>query len=378
MGLLASGCFRMLSQNCSAKQADMRAARGVSASGGQLEISLRLHHYHGRWSYLDRDSFRDTYKARAAIGGDQGGRLQPFGAAIVQQQGASMPFLLQRGGKNVPLEVQRWQYFLLKNKVTQTGAIDAQFGAKTEEATKIFQIQHALKTTGRLDQPTLDAAQGLGYTVKADNYYADKMTDAYPPRPANLASPSNKSRNAALGCFIFKQLPLANRADPDEIVTQGSCDGKVADWRKTNIVDVEIPQLQFAVGYSGSVRCHSLVAPRLVALFARWEELDLLHLIRAFDGAYVPRYIRGASPSPNGHGSKRSDQVGSLSNHSFGSAFDIDNGDDNGYGKVPVLCPQRGCTRELVGPANDLGFFWGGHFSGTTDRDGMHFEFAKF
>ena len=39
-----------------------------------------------------------------------------------------MPFLLRRGGKNVPLEVQRWQYFLLRNKIPQAGAIDAQFG----------------------------------------------------------------------------------------------------------------------------------------------------------------------------------------------------------------------------------------------------------
>jgi hypothetical protein len=289
-----------------------------------------------------------------------------------------MPFLLQRGGKNVPLEVQRWQYFLLKNKVTQTGAIDAQFGAKTEEATKIFQVQRGLKTNGRLDQATLDAAQELGYTVQPDNYYDDKKTDAYPPRPANLASPSNASRNAALGCFIFKQLPLPNRGDKDEIVPQGSCDGQVADWRKANIVDVTIPQLQFADGYPGKVTCHRLVAPKLVALFARWEELDLLHLVRAFDGAYSPRYIRGDSPSPNGHGAKRSDQVSSLSNHAFGSAFDIDNGDDNGYGEMPVLCPLRGCTRELVGSANDLGFFWGGHYSGPNDRDGMHFELAKF
>jgi peptidoglycan hydrolase-like protein with peptidoglycan-binding domain len=76
-----------------------------------------------------------------------------------------MPFLLQRGGKNVPLEVQRWQYFLLRNKITQSGIIDAQFGAKTEEATKIFQVQHSLKVTGRLDEATLVVAQGLGYTV---------------------------------------------------------------------------------------------------------------------------------------------------------------------------------------------------------------------
>jgi len=291
--------------------------------------------------------------------------------------GRLMPFLLRRGGMNVPLEVQRWQYFLLRNKIPQAGTIDAQFGLKTEEGTKIFQMQHALKSTGRLDKPTLKVAKGLGYTVQRDDYYDDKRTDAYPARPGNISSPSNADRNKALGCFMFKQLPLANRGDPDEIVPLGSCDGKTPDWRKANIIDIELPQLQFATGYSGRVTCHRLAAPGIVGLFAHWEKFDLLHIIRAFNGAYNPRYKRGQSPSPDGHGPKYSDQVDALSNHAFGSAFDI-NFYDNPYGQIPVLCPQRGCTRELVKPANDLGFFWGGHFSSASSKDGMHFELAQF
>jgi hypothetical protein len=288
-----------------------------------------------------------------------------------------MPFLLQRGGKNVPLEVQRWQYFLLKKQVTQTGEIDGQFGAKTEEATKIFQVQHALKVTGRLDEPTLEVAQSLGYTVRPDGYYDDKMDDNYPRRPDDIQSPTNASRNAALGCFKFKQLPLANRGDKDEIVIQGSCDGTVADWRNENIIDLQIPQIQFAKGYRGVLRCHKLAAPHILVLFARWEQLDLLHLLRVYDGSFSPRYKRGRSPSPAGHGTKRSDQVSAISNHAFGSAFDY-NEPDNPYGEVPGLCPRRGCVRELVEPANELGFFWGGHFRDVSDRDGMHFEFAQF
>lgn len=288
-----------------------------------------------------------------------------------------MPFLLQRGGKNVPLEVQRWQYFLLKNKVSQTGGIDAQFGVKTEEATKIFQVQHSLKVTGRLDKATLEAAQAFGYTVLPDKYYDDKDAGNFPPRPNQLKSPSNASRNAALGCFKFKQLPLAHRGDKDEVVTQGSCDGEIKDWQKENIIDLQVRQLQFVTGSNGSIRCHKLVAPHILLLFARWEQLDLLHLIRLYDGAFNPRYKRGKSPSPSGHASKRSDQVDEISNHAFGSAFDI-NEPDNPYGHVPALCPRRGCVRELVGPANALGFFWGGHFSSVSDRDGMHFEFAQF
>jgi hypothetical protein len=118
-------------------------------------------------------------------------------------------------------------------------------------------------------------------------------------------------------------------------------------------------------------------APHILLLFARWEQLDLLHLLRSYDGAYNPRYKRGQSPSAGGHGIKRSSQVSELSNHAFGAAFDI-NEPDNSFGEEPGLCPTRGCVRELVGPANELGFFWGGHFGSVSNKDGMHFEFAKF
>jgi hypothetical protein len=287
-----------------------------------------------------------------------------------------MPFLLKRNGSNIPLEVQRWQFFLRKQGIPQAGAIDGQFGLKTEEATKIFQLQHAIKPmSGQLDSATLGVAKGLGYTVKPNNYYDDKPTDGYPPKPGKLKSPTNASRNAELGCFKFKQLPRAYRSDADEIVTGSSCDGKVGDRRKSNIVDISVPQLALASDYSGVVRCHRLVAPHVQQLFKRWEELDLLHLIRAYEGAYSPRYKRGQSPSDAGHGTKRSDQVDAISNHAFGAAFDI-NVDDNPFDHTPQLCPLRGAVRELVASANEVGFYWGGHFS--SPRDGMHFEFATF
>jgi len=287
-----------------------------------------------------------------------------------------MPFFLERGGENNPLEVQRWQYFLRKNNVTQTGAIDAQFGMKTEEATKIFQLQHSLPTTGKFDEATLQIAQGLGYTVRSDNFYDNKTGGNFPPKPTNLESPSNADRNAALGCFRFIQLPLGNRGDKDEVVPKDSCDHTIPDWRNANIVDLPIPQMKFVTGFSGIMRCHKLVAPHLLLLFARWEELDLLHLLRHYDGDYNPRYKRDQSPGNGGHGIKQSNQVSALSNHAFGSAFDV-NERDNGFGDEPARCPRRGCVRELVEPANELGFYWGGHFS-SGSQDGMHFEFAKF
>lgn len=287
-----------------------------------------------------------------------------------------MPFLLKRGGQNTPLEVQRWQYFLLKNGIPQTGSLDAQFGAKTEEATKIFQVQHSLPVTGELDQATLNAAQGMGYTVRPDGFYDNKKSAGFPPKPTNLQSPSNEDRNQGLGCFKFKQLSIEHRADKDEVVPLDSCDGTVADWRLTNIMDLQIPQKVFAIGFHGVIRCHKVAAPHLLLLFKKWEELDLLHLIRTYEGSYVPRYKRDQSPGRGPQGVKRSNQVDSLSNHAFGSAFDI-NEPDNQFRDEPAHCPSRGCVRELVESANAQGFYWGGHFS-SGSQDGMHFEFAKF
>jgi hypothetical protein len=85
--------------------------------------------------------------------------------------------------------------------------------------------------------------------------------------------------------------------------------------------------------------------------------------------------IRGSSPGPNPQPATQSDQVDTLSNHAFGSAFDI-NVADNEFKGSPAQCPARGAVRELVKPANELGFYWGGHFSSRVD--GMHFEFADF
>jgi len=140
-----------------------------------------------------------------------------------------------------------------------------------------------------------------------------------------------------------------------------------------NIVTIQIPQLDFARGYDGRFRCHRKAAPIFAALFAKWEAENLLHLIRSYEGCFVARYIRGNSPGPDGHGLKNSSDVGTLSNHSFGSTFDI-NFVDNQRGNTPAAFGARSCVRELVESANSLNVFWGGHF-GTPD--GMHFEIAK-
>jgi hypothetical protein len=132
-------------------------------------------------------------------------------------------------------------------------------------------------------------------------------------------------------------------------------------WEGTNIVAVTILQLAGVEGLhkEGRVRFHRKAAAQLLALWAAWEKRGLLARVRTYAGAYAPRFIRGSRTV--------------LSNHAFGTAFDI-NAAWNALGAQPALEGMPGCLLDLVPVANELGFYWGGHF---TRRDGMHFEVAK-
>lgn len=286
-----------------------------------------------------------------------------------------MPFTLARfASNNVVTEVQRWQYFLRRVKIDQTGRIDGSFGKKTEDGTKIFQIQAGLPPSGKVNLATLEKAREIQYTIVPDDYYSKLSSGSFPPKPAALHSPSNTFRNQHFTCFKFKQLRRDARPDAEAIVMTSSCDGEINDWRSQLIIDIEIPQLRFAVGYPGHVTCHRRAAKAIATLFEAWEAADLLHLVLSYEGCFVPRYKRRqAPPGAGGHGLRKSSDVSALSNHAFGSAFDINAG-DNPFGEPPQKFGRRGCTRELVEIANQKGLFWGGHFD---SNDGMHFEIAK-
>ncbi len=285
-----------------------------------------------------------------------------------------MAFRLARGARNIVTEVQRWQYFLRKRGIAQVGSIDGDFGLKSETGTKMFQASVGLPANGKVDDRTLAAAAALGYSIKPDDFYDKLRAAGGPPKPSSLTSPDNPSRNRDFTCFKFRQLRRDLRPDKEAIVIRGSCDGTTPDWVAGKIVDIEMPQLRFARGYNGTFRCHKLAAPIFKRLFERWEQADLLHLILTYEGCFVPRYKRGQAPDVDaGHGDRESKDVGALSNHSFGSAFDI-NYADNMLGSVPADWGTHGCVRELVAAANAEKIYWGGHFN---TKDGMHFEISK-
>ncbi|HXH96582.1 MAG TPA: M15 family metallopeptidase, partial [Gaiellaceae bacterium] len=150
------------------------------------------------------------------------------------------------------------------------------------------------------------------------------------------------------------------RFDYDRI--PGSDDIKIrGNWQAKNIAAVTIPQLQGVKGApkNGRIWVHRLVTQQCTKLFEAWEHDGLLDLVKTWEGSFAPRFVRGSATT--------------LSNHAWGTAFDV-NFAWNRLGTLPALRSQPGSVRELVPRANELGFYWGGHFS---RRDGMHFEVAR-
>jgi len=212
--------------------------------------------------------------------------------------------------------------------------------------------------------PVIESPVTRSVTVPAGGFPmppGDRQSAAWPPPPATLKPlVSAAQRQAMFGAYEF--VPDASR-DKDGIKILGS-------WEQEQIVTIQIPQL---IGRgirgapaNGAIRWHRLAVNQLLRLWKAWEEAGVLDRVIIWNGAYNPRFIRG-------HKDTTAD---SLSNHAFGTAFDI-NFDPasnlNGLNATPALVGQRGSVRELAAIAGNFGFYWGGHFSRL---DGMHFEVA--
>lgn len=107
--------------------------------------------------------------------------------------------------------------------------------------------------------------------------------------------------------------------------------------------------------------CLSLIVKqkKLRGFFNEIEKQKMLSLLISYGGSYNARLIRGSKTA--------------LSNHCFGTAFDI-NMQWNQLDAEPIALGLKGSIRELVPLAHEYGFYWGGHFS---RKDGMHFEIAQ-
>ena len=257
-----------------------------------------------------------------------------------------------RNGSTGPA-VTRWQNFLI-GQGHLGGEADGDFGDLTERATKAFQRTHDLSSDGIVGPATLGQALRLGFDIGFTDRVAPE-TNPVLVGEAELRPATARTRERLFGRFDYEPAPTAQ--NPETIRILGG-------WEAANIELLTLPQLQgipvFGTPSSGRLRFHVKAVAQLKALWAAWEQAGLLARILTFDGAYNPRFVRGSRST--------------LSNHAFGSAFDI-NTQWNRLGAIPALEGRTGSVRELVGIANEFGFFWGGHFRGRPD--GMHFEVAR-
>lgn len=196
-------------------------------------------------------------------------------------------------------------------------------------------------------------------------------SDPYPPLHIEAMSPVKAAKN-----FIPYQwngvMPLENRLGDfqweDAPTTKDERLIRIkGDWESKNIGDaLPVPELAEATnGRFTRMRFHKAGAGQMLALWRAWKQAGLLHHIHNFDGGYYARYQGWKKGEPNPR---------ILSNHAFGSAFDI-NPAENERDKEPARMNRFGCVRPLVPLAHEFGFYWGGHF--RSRRDGMHFELAR-
>ena len=262
--------------------------------------------------------------------------------------------ILREGAKGS--DVRLWQQFL-RGRASLIDVADGIYGSNTKRATAAFQKAQRLSADGVAGPKTLGNALLLGFDPGFVDSVAKPLKRArdFPPPPGFLPLTSTAQRKRLFGNFRYESVPTKSNPEAIRVI-----DG----WDKENIATVLIPQLKgIKVGgrpSSGRMRFHQYAADQLLALWQNWGDAGLLGLILTYDGSYAPRFVRGSRKS--------------LSNHAFGTAFDI-NARWNRLGTTPALRGEEGSVRELVGIANKHGFFWGGHYKKRLD--GMHFEVAK-
>lgn len=164
----------------------------------------------------------------------------------------------------------------------------------------------------------------------------------------------------AFGQFPYRVEPRPG--NPERIVILGS-------WVRTHLVEVAVPQLE-RFGIRRPITVHYRAGAPLVALWAAWEAAGLLDLIPTFDGLWVPRFKRQTGTETERAAKAAKLGPASLSNHAWGTAFDIGARAYPQGRRVKATDPFA----QLFPVAEAHGWYPGARFSPTPDP--MHFELA--
>lgn len=255
--------------------------------------------------------------------------------------------LLKKGMKGAV--VGEWQTFL-RGANCYFGVVDNDFGNKTHAATIKFQKKYKLTADGVVGRMTYAKAMSLGFGDVDDDDMGENSVN-FPPKPTSFSALTGSQKEQMFGKIEYVAAPTDK--NPEAIkITNG--------FKKDNIVLFENPYLAKTCGGKYKrMRFHKKCKYQMLQMWKEWDEAGLLHLVISYGGTYIARFIRGSRTS--------------LSNHSYGTAFDI-NMAQNGLGRTPALVGKKGSVRKLVEIAHKWGFYWGGHFS---RKDGMHFEVYK-
>ena len=175
----------------------------------------------------------------------------------------------------------------------------------------------------------------------------------WPPVDVGVRYITSQERANKYGTFTYVARPIPG--NPEAI--------QITGMKNFGISRVIVPQSMLDRKVPGIVHNGVYVNEKLVdqmsSLFSDWENEGLLDLLLTWDGAYAPRFVRGSKTT--------------LSNHSWGTAFDI-NAAWNPLGKSGAVVGEKGSVRKLVSLAVKNGFYWGGGAWGSGRIDCMHFE----
>jgi hypothetical protein len=261
---------------------------------------------------------------------------------------------------NDPYDVQTVQKLLkaASGKLGNTG-LDPKTSDGRITPETITAIQALQKDVMKADKPDgrIDPNGKTWKTLLKSAGEVDTNPEGWPALP-DFDALGPAKRAVLFGTFDYESAPAAT--DADAIKIKGT-------WVRDNIETVTIPQLANIENPAKSTRqsFHKKASKQFVDLWQAWDDGGLLDRVLTYAGSFVPRFQRKTARIAN---------VSPLSNHSWGTAFDI-NVAWNGLNATPAIIWEEGCVFELVDLAHQHGFFWGGHFSKRVD--GMHFEVAK-